>query len=59
MWHILENTLMTEKSKSILFNYLKHLIRRDLPGIWTGGSNYSSDAVLCIGGEKKVYSSLW
>lgn len=49
---------MTEKSKSILFNYLKPLIRKDLPGIWIGGSKYSLDPIPCIGGEKKVYNSL-
>lgn len=40
MCHILETTLMTEKSKSILVNCLKTLIRsvfsRDLPGVRVG-----------------------
>lgn len=34
--HELGATLMSEKSKPILFNYLKPSIRGDLPGVWMG-----------------------
>lgn len=49
MCHVLGATLMSEKSKSILFNYLKPSIRGDLPGDWTGESKNLLDD-----GEKKV-----